>query len=75
MHRHRKHGDVRLTKGGNAMQKQATIRDVYRVTNQQRMAARRALEWIKTLKAWLVFRYEISDLFSRILVCGRGGGV
>ena len=30
---------------------------------QQRMAARRALEWIGTLKARLVFIYEISDLF------------
>ena len=26
------------------------------------MAARRALEWIGMLKAWLDFRYEISDL-------------
>ena len=28
------------------------------------MSARRALEWIRISKAWLVFRYEISDLFS-----------
>jgi len=27
------------------------------------MAARRALEWIRTSKAQLVLRYEISDLF------------
>ena len=32
-------------------------------TNQQRMAARRALERIGMSKAQLVFRYEISDLF------------
>jgi len=29
------------------------------------MAARRVLEWIGTLKAQLVFRYEISDLSFR----------
>jgi len=34
----------------------------YSVTNQQRMAARRALEWIGMSKAQLVFRYEISDM-------------
>jgi len=44
------------------------IRDAYRVTNQQRMAARRALEWIRASKAWLAFRYEVSDLFSRLSV-------
>jgi len=44
-------------------QKQAATCGAYRVANQQRMAARRALEWIGTLKARLVFRYEISDLF------------
>jgi len=44
-------------------QKQAATRDAYRVTNQQRMATRRALEWIRMLKAQLVFRHEISDLF------------
>jgi len=36
--------------------------DAYRVANQQRMAARRALEWIGTPKAWLAFRYKISRL-------------
>ena len=39
-------------------QKQAATRGAYRVTNQQRMAARRALEWIGTLKAQLVIRCE-----------------
>ena len=32
------------------------------------MAARRALERIKTSKARLVFRYEISDLFMIIII-------
>ena len=49
---------VRLTKS----LKCAATRGAYRVTNQQRMAARRALEWIRALKALLYFRYEISDL-------------
>jgi len=35
----------------------------YRVTNQQRMASRKALEWIRTSK---VFRYDISDLLPLI---------
>ena len=33
----------------------------YRVTNQQRMAASRALEWIGASKARLVYRYKISS--------------
>jgi len=37
-------------------------------TESQRMAARRALEWIGTLKARLVFRYEISDLLMYALL-------
>ena len=45
-------------------QKRVATRDAYRVTNQWRIAAKRALEWIGTLKAWLVFRYEISDLYG-----------
>ena len=49
---------------------QAATRDAYRVAKQQRVTARRALEWIGTLKARLVFRYEISDLFcwSRVMI-------
>ena len=37
------------------------IRDAYRVTNQQQMAARRALEWIRASKAWLVLdmKYQL----------------
>ena len=37
-------------------------------TESQRMAARRALEWIGTLKARLVFRYEISDSLMYVLL-------
>jgi len=43
-------------------QKWAATCDAYRVTNQQRMAVRRATECIGTSKAQLVFRYEISGL-------------
>ena len=45
-------------------QKRAATHGAYRVANQQRMAARRALEWIRTAR--LVFRYEISDLFELV---------
>ena len=53
-----RHSDARLTESGNARSEQLLV--VHRVTNQHRMAARRALEWIGTSKAWLVFRHEIS---------------
>jgi len=56
----RGHNDARLTESGNTRSKLA--HDAYRVANQQRMTARRALEWIGTSKAWLVFRYKMSDL-------------
>ena len=42
-------------------QNRAATCGAYRVADQQRMAARRALEWIGASE--LVFRYEISDLF------------
>ena len=47
------------------LQKRAATRRAYRVTNQQSLAVRRALQWIRMWKAQLVFRYEISDLFLR----------
>jgi len=54
---------VRLTESRNARSKQVTS-DAYRAANRLRMAARRALEWIGMFrKAWLVFRYEVCDLF------------
>ena len=49
-------------------QKRAATHGVYRVANQQRMAARRALDWIGTSKARLVFRYEISDLYHNMFI-------
>ena len=55
--------DARLTESGNARSEQLHICGAYRVANQQRMAAKRALEWIRTSKSRLVYRYEISDLF------------
>ena len=57
--------DARLTEW--KCQKRAATHDAYKVTNQLRMAARRALEWIRTSKGWLVFRSEISDLFYSVL--------
>jgi len=45
-------------------QKRAATCDAYRVAIQQRIAARRALKWIGTSKAWLDFGYEISDLLA-----------
>ena len=51
-----------MTRGGSRAEMLAS-RGTYRVAIQQRMAARRALEWIGASKARLVFRYEISDLF------------
>ena len=46
-------------------QKQAATRGIYRVANQQRMAARRALEWMGALKAQLVLdmKYQTCVLF------------
>ena len=55
---HRRDG-MRLTES----QKRAATCGAYRVAIQERMDTRRALEWIGVSKAWLVFRYEISDLF------------
>ena len=48
--RQHRHDDGRLTESGNATIKQAATHGAYRVANQQRMAARRALEWIGTTK-------------------------
>jgi len=59
-----RHDDVRLSEWKR--QKRAAIHDA-RVSNQQRMASRRALECIGMPKARLVFRYEISDCFFKVL--------
>jgi len=60
--RQRRHDDVRLIKSGNARSKQLYTHEAYGVANQQRMAARKGLEWIGTSKPWVFFRNEISDL-------------
>ena len=57
-----RYDDARLAESGNARSEQLPVMPTLRVANQQRMAARRALEWVGTSKARLVFRYEISDL-------------
>ena len=45
--RQRRRNDVRLTESRNARSEQLlVVPSAYRVANQQRMAARRALEWI-----------------------------
>jgi len=54
--RQRRRDDARLTEGGNARSEQLNTRSAYRVANHQSLA------WIRTSKARLVFRYEISDL-------------
>ena len=62
--RQSRNDDVRLTKSGNARSKQLLVMPEL-LTN--RMAARRALEWIGTSKARLGFRYKISNLFLQSL--------
>jgi len=70
--RHQTQYDARLTKSGNARSKQLLMVPMYRVANQlQRMATRRALEWIGMLKAWLFFGYEISELFVFFFLLAR----
>ena len=59
--RQRRRNNERLTKSGNARSKQL----LEMPTLLWRIAASRSLEWIGTSKTQLVFRYEISDLFSR----------
>jgi len=59
--RQRRRDDAKLTESGNARSEQL----LEMPTVLQRIAARRALEWIGMSKTQLVFRYEISDLFSR----------
>ena len=49
--RQRRRNDVRLTESRNARSEQLlVVPSAYRVANQQRMAARRALEWIGASK-------------------------
>ena len=55
--RQHRRDDVRLTESGNTRSEQLLVVPTESLTN------RVWLEWIRTLKARLVFRYEISDLF------------
>jgi len=49
--RQHRRDDARLTESRNARSEQLlVVPSAYRVANQQRMAARRALEWIGGLK-------------------------
>ena len=54
--RQHRRDDARLPESGNARSEQLlVVPSAYRVTNQQRMAARRALEWIGASKpAWFL---------------------
>jgi len=54
--RQRRQDDARLTESGNARSEQLLVVPTESLTN------RVWLEWIRTSKARLVFRYEISDL-------------
>jgi len=60
--------DTRLTKSGNGRSEHLLV--VPRVANQQRMAARRALEWIGILKAQLVLdmKYQTFLTCNQLLV-------
>ena len=53
--------DARLTESGNARSEQLLVVPTELLTN------RVWLEWIRTSKAQLVFRYEISDLINLAL--------
>ena len=61
--RQSRHNDVRLTERWKC-QKRAATHYCYRIANQQRKGSWRALEWTRTSLVWLVFRYEVSYLFS-----------
>ena len=55
--------DARLTESGNARSEQLlVVPSAYRIANQQRMAARRALEWIGVSKpGWFLdMKYQNS---------------
>jgi len=68
--------DARLIESGNTRTEQLLSCGAYRVTDQQRMAARRALEWIGTSEARLDFGYETkqcSIMMPFIALLGVGG--
>ena len=59
--RQRRRDDARLTESGNARSKQLLVVPTESLTN------RVWLEWIRTSKTRLVFRYEISDLLCTVV--------
>jgi len=62
--RQRRRDDARLTESGSPRREQLNTHGAYRVTNPTAFGLP---EWIRTSKARLVFRYEISDLFDIFL--------
>ena len=65
---------MRLTESKNTTSEQLLVVPTESLTNTERRAARRALEWIRTSKARVVFRYEISDLFILKFLAAQVGG-
>ena len=53
--------DARLTENGNARSEQLFVVPTGSLSNREWLL--KALEWIRTSKAQLVFGYEIPDLF------------
>jgi len=64
--RQRRH-DKREANREQKHQKRAAIHDAYRVANQQRMVSRKALEWIRTLKASWFLHMKNQTCFTRAL--------
>ena len=70
--RQHRRDDVRLTESGNARSKQLLVVLTESLTNRDWLPGHvRALEWIRTLKARLAFRDEISDLFFLKATCNH----
>ena len=59
--RQRIRDDTRLTESGDTRSGQLLVVPTESLTN------RVWLEWIRTSKAWLVFRYETSDLLFTVM--------
>ena len=57
--RQHRRNNVRLTESRNTRSEQLQVMPTESL-NQQRMAARRALEWIRMSKLWLVIRLVLS---------------
>ena len=53
--RQRRRDNARLIESRNARSEQLLVVSTESLSNREIMAARRALEWIRTSKAWLFF--------------------